>query len=259
MSIHLVPILAEAIEKYYDPADFLELCDLFDINVDFNDGQIAYVRTARNLITLIDHGNNRKLLQSIIPSLLSRCRNGIATTSWDAKAFHENMDSRILELFSLIENDQLPEQISVEEHKPFTAKSEAREFIGKAETSVTIVDNYIGIGTLDCLRDLDKSVRVLTGSRKQNIEKNFTKPLSEFVEEGHEIEIRCHPKLHDRYIIFNDRCWMVGSSLKDAGKKTFNIIECIDIKDKIVSDVDKKWGEAEVKKWGQKKWGQVYY
>lgn len=143
MSIHLVPILAEAIEKYYDPADFLELCDLFDINVDFNDGQIAYVRTARNLITLIDHGNNRKLLQSIIPSLLSRCRNGIATTSWDAKAFHENMDSRILELFSLIENDQLPEQISVEEHKPFTAKSEAREFIGKAETSVTIVDNYI--------------------------------------------------------------------------------------------------------------------
>ena len=42
MSIHLVPILAEAIKKYYDPADFLELCDLFDINVDFNDGQIAY-------------------------------------------------------------------------------------------------------------------------------------------------------------------------------------------------------------------------
>ncbi len=246
MSIHLVPIFAEAIEKYYDPADFIELCDLFDINLDFDDDQIAYVRTARNLITLIDHGNNRKLLQSLIPSLLSRCRNGIATTSWEAKEFHENMDSRILKLFSLIENDQVPEQISVEEHKPFTAKSEAREFIGKAETSVTIVDNYIGIGTLDCLRDLDKPVRILTGSQKQNIEKNFTKPLSEFVEEGHEIEIRRHSKLHDRYIVFNDRCWMVGSSLKDAGKKTFNIIECVDIKDKIVSDVDKKWNEADV-------------
>ena len=246
MRNHLVPILAEAIEKYYDPTDFLELCDLFDINDVFDDNRIPYLRTARNLITLINHGNNRKVLQSLIPSLLSRCRNGIATTSWEAKAFHENMDSRILELFSLIENDQLPEQISVEEHKPFTAKSEAREFIGKAETSVTIVDNYIGIGTLDCLRDLDKPVRVLTGSRKQNIEKNFTKPLSEFVGEGHEIEIRCHPKLHDRYIIFNDRCWMVGSSLKDAGRKTFNIIECVDIKDKIASDVDNKWDEAEV-------------
>lgn len=245
MSIHLVPTLAEAIKKYYDYDDFLELCDLFDVNVEFNNGRIAYLRFARNLVTLIDHGNNRKLLQSLIPSLLSKCRNGIATTSWGTKVFHENMEGRILELFSLIENDQLPEQISIEEHKPFTAKSEAREFIGKAETSVTIVDNYVGVGTLDCLRDLDKPVRVLTGSREKNVEKGFTKSFSEYREEGHDIEIRCHPKLHDRYIIFNDRCWMAGSSLKDAGKKTFNIIECVDIKEKIVSDVEKKWAEAE--------------
>lgn len=245
MSIHLVPTLAEAIKKYYDSDDFLELCDLFDVNVEFNNGKIAYVRFARNLVTLIVHGNNRKLLQSLIPSLLSKCRNGIATTSWEKKVFHENMEGRILELFSLIENDQLPEQISIEEHKPFIAKSEAREFIGKAETSVTIVDNYVGVGTLDCLRDLDKPVRVLTGSREQNVEKGFTKSLSEYREEGHDIEIRCHPKLHDRYIIFNDRCWMAGSSLKDAGKKTFNIIECVNIKEKIVSDVEKKWAEAE--------------
>jgi hypothetical protein len=131
------------------------------------------------------------------------------------------MDSRILELFPLIETDTLAEQISVEEQKPFTAKSEAHEFIGKAETSVTIVENCIGIGTLDCLRDLGKSVPILTGSRKQNLENNFSKPLTEFVAEGYEIEIRRHPKSHDRYIIFKDRCWMVGSSLKDAGKKIF--------------------------------------
>jgi 3-deoxy-D-manno-octulosonate 8-phosphate phosphatase KdsC-like HAD superfamily phosphatase len=147
-------------------------------------------------------------------------------------------------LFSLIENDQLPEQISVNENRPFTAKSEAREFIGKAETQITIVDNYIGIGTLDCLRDTDKAIRILTGSKSQNIEKNFQKSFTEFVSEGHVIEIRCHPKLHDRYIIFNDRCWLVGSSLKDAGKKSLNIIECIDIKNNIVTDVDKKWNEA---------------
>lgn len=244
MSIHLVPILAEAIEKYYDEADFLELCDLYDVRAEFNNSQIAYLRTARNLITQKEHGNNRKLLQSLIPSLLSRCRNGIATTSWEVKAYHENMDSRILELCSLIENDQLPEQISVNENRPFTAKSEAREFIGKAETQITIVDNYIGIGTLDCLRDTDKAIRILTGSKSQNIEKNFQKSFTEFVSEGHVIEIRCHPKLHDRYIIFNDRCWLVGSSLKDAGKKSLNIIECIDIKNNIVTDVDKKWNEA---------------
>jgi len=244
MSFHLVPILAEAIEKYYDSADFLELCDLYDLSVELNDGKIAYLRTARNLVTMIDHGNNRKLLQSLIPSLLSRCKNGIATTNWGTKEFHENMEYRIHELFFLIKNDQIPEQISVEELKPFTAKSKAREFIGKSDTTTIIVDNYIGVGTLDCLRDLTKHVRILTGSRKQNIEKSFPKSLSEFITEGHQVEIKCHPKLHDRYIIFNDRCWMVGSSLKDAGKKTFNIIECVDIKDKIVDDIKKKWNEA---------------
>lgn len=251
MSFQNVPILAEAIEKYYDQADLIELCKLFGVEVEtdrneLHQKQIAYQRTAINLVTLIDHGNNRKLLQALIPSLLSRCRDGIATTGWQTREFHENMEGRILRLRSLIENDPLPDQISIEENKPFTAKSEAREFIGKAETAVTIVDNYTGIGTLDCLRELDKPVHVLTGSRKQNIENNFSKPLSEFIREGHEIEIRRHPKLHDRYIIFNDRCWMVGSSLKDAGKKTFNIIECVDIKDKIISDVEKKWDEAEV-------------
>ena len=132
MSTHLVPTLAEAVEKYYGASDFLELCDLHDINVEFNDSQIAYLRTARKLITQIEHGNNRKLLQSLIPSLLSRCRNGIATTSWEAKTYHENMESRIAGLFGLIENEALPEQISVDENKPFTAKSAAREFLETA-------------------------------------------------------------------------------------------------------------------------------
>lgn len=245
MSLHLIPILAEAIEKYYDSDDFLELCDLYDVEAEFNDEKIAYLRTARQLITLIDHGNNRKLLHTIIPSLLSRCRNGIATTSWETKAFHENMENRILDLFPLIDSDQIPEQISVNELKPFTAKSEMREFIGRSDSDVTIVDNYIGVGTLDCLRDLKKPVKILTGSRRQNIEAGFHIALSEFINEGYNIEIRRHPKLHDRYIIFNDRCWMVGSSLKDAGKKAFNVIECVDIKENILSDVTNKWDEAE--------------
>jgi len=46
MSIHLIPILAEAIEKYYKASDFLELCQLFDVAVEFNIDQIAFMRTA---------------------------------------------------------------------------------------------------------------------------------------------------------------------------------------------------------------------
>jgi len=56
--------------------------------------------------------------------------------------------------------------------------------------------------------------------------------------------VRQHPKLHDRFILFNGRCWLIGSSLKDAGKKIMNIIECVDIRDKLLSEVESKWTEG---------------
>lgn len=245
MSIHLIPTLAEAIEKYYEAADYLELCQLFDVAVEFNEGQIAFMRTARRLITEIEHSNNRRLLEALIPSLLSKSRNGIANTKWAAQEYHSAMEIRILDLQSLLERDKIPEQITVEEQKPFTAKSEVREFLENASTPITIVDNYIGVGTLDCLRDVQHQICLLTGSHKQNIEKSFDNAFSEFKAEGRNIKIKCHSKLHDRYILFNDRCWMVGSSLKDAGKKTFNVIECVDIKEAIVKEINRKWEEAQ--------------
>ena len=72
----------------------------------------------------------------------------------------------------------------------------------------------------------------------------FDRGLKDLLAEGHQIEVRQHRKLHDRYILFNDRCWLVGSSLKDAGKKIFNVIECVDIKSAIVDEVERKWSEA---------------
>jgi hypothetical protein len=50
--------------------------------------------------------------------------------------------------------------------------------------------------------------------------------------------------LHDRYISFNDRCWLSGSSLKDAGKKAFNVIEFVDGKTAIRSEIETKWQSA---------------
>jgi len=53
------------------------------------------------------------------------------------------------------------------------------------------------------------------------------------------------PEVPGRYILFNNRCWLAGSSLKDAGKKAFNIIELVDSKALIYVEVKKKWEESE--------------
>lgn len=108
------------------------------------------------------------------------------------------------------------------------------------------MDNYIGPGTLDCFREVTYPIRLLTGGRDQCIASGFSSALKDFRAEGYTIEVRRHLKLHDRYLIFNERCFLVGSLLKDAGQKTFSLIELVDGRPAIVHEVERKWKEAEL-------------
>ena len=134
----------------------------------------------------------------------------------------------------------------MEEKHPFAAKAEVRDLLSSAETEVTLVDNYIGIVTLDCLRVVDQPIRILTGDKEPSIEKGFDRALAEFRSEGRKIEVRRHGRLHDRHVLLNNRCWLIGSSLKDAGKKAFSMIEGVDICKAISQDVERKWSEATI-------------
>jgi hypothetical protein len=149
------------------------------------------------------------------------------------------MYTKIRQLEPLLEAPGIPTEISVPDNKPFTAKSEFRDFVAKAQTGVLLVDAYIGLQTLDCLADVDLQhpIRILTSS----IGPGFDAAAKDFQAEGHKLEVRRHTKLHDRYVIFNDRAWLVGGSIKDAGKKALNVIESIDVKRSIIDDAEDKW------------------
>ena len=248
MNLEFIPILADAMKHYYVDRDLEDLCSVFGVAVerDFVTNKLAYIALAKRLIAEVDIGNNRRLLNALVPSLLNRASEGIATTDWERRGFHEGMVERLRPIESALPEGGVPEELTVAENHPFTAKSQAREFLAKAETTVTVVDNYIGLGTLDCLRDVQQPIRLLTGSHDQTIENGFSGALAAFRAEGCSIEVRRHPRLHDRYILFNDRSWLVGSSLKDAGKKQLNVIECVDTKTAIVEEVERKWNEAAV-------------
>ncbi len=246
MKLEFIPILADAMKHYLGERDIQDLSGAFAIDVenDYATGKPAYMSLAKRLVVDVDVGNNRGLLAALIPSLINRAREGVATTDWERRDFHERMVDRLLPIEAALAEGGIPEEVAVSENRPFAAKSEAREFLGRATTGVTIVDNYVGAGTLDCLRDVQHSIRLLTGSHNQAVGDDFARAVSDFRKEGRPIEVRRHPRLHDRYILFNDRAWIVGSSLKDAGKKALNIIECVDSKASIVQDVENKWAEA---------------
>lgn len=241
---NLVPILTDGLREYYEDSELWELYGLFDVPLEFEGDRPPHLRLARNLLTQPEHGNNRRLLEALVPRLVSRARERMAHTSFERQEYHRDMLGRLESLESALGEPALPTELSAAEDHPFTAKSKVREFLGQADTPITIVDNYVGAGTLDCLRDAQQSIRLLTGEGDRSIETGFDEALRDFRSEGFTIEVRRHKKLHDRYILFAERVWLVGSSLKDAGKKSFNAIECVDSKAAIQGDLEAKWKEA---------------
>jgi len=244
MDAEYVPLLTDALRGYFKEEELLDLCRLFDVPVEFEGSNLSHHRLASILVTESEHGNNRRLLEAVVPSLLDRARGGVAKTGWEWKDYHDRMAQRLEGLEAALVRDKVPEEISVPEAKPFRAKSEAREFFAGAENKITLVDNWIGVGTLDCLRDAKHPVRILTGQHAAAIGNGFDRALREFRAEGFTVEVHQHPKLHDRYVLFNNRCWLAGCSFKDAGKKAFNLIEVVDGKASISAEVEQKWSAA---------------
>ena len=241
-----IPLLAEVLELYYTYADFMEMAEIFDVtfpreavwkNQNFN-----WLGAARQLVERIDHGNHYQMLESILGALEQRNKDcnrthGLGTS----RGASVRPTPKIEKLIAALGEPGVAREIVVAEAKPFTAKSEVREFLERAETPTLVVDPYIGVGTLDCLRTMKVPIRLLTGAQGNSIEVGFESALKAFESGGIKIEIRRNAKLHDRHIAFNERCWLVGSSLKDAGKKAFHATEIVDAKTEVLAALEAKW------------------
>src|SRR5207249_600173 len=150
MGQEFIPTLADAIKCYYEERELDDLCSAFSVAADRG----AYMALASRIITEINIGNNRRLLKVLVDSLLNRANKHVVDTVYvPQQLFHEKMVERLRLIENALLEGGVPEELTVPESRPFTSKSHARAFLGKADTILTVVDNYDGLGTLDCLRD----------------------------------------------------------------------------------------------------------
>jgi len=243
-----IPVLAEVLELYYSFDELMEMASIFDVNFPeeaiWRSGRFNWLAAARQLVERIDHGNHYKMLESLLSALEQRNKTAIARTDWERRDAHQCATPKIEQLAAALGEPGIAREIVVAEEKPFTAKAEVREFLERAETPILVVDPYVGVGTLDCLRTMKFPIRLLTGSHGNSVEAGFEAALKAFQAEGFQIEVRQHGKLHDRHLAFNERCWLVGSSLKDAGKKAFHTTEIVDAKVEVLAALEAKWNSA---------------
>lgn len=84
------------------------------------------------------------------------------------------------------------------------------------------IDNYIGKGSLDILKGVDKKIMVVSRNINKVLREKYEKQYKNivFVENG---------SFHDRFIIIDRRkLYVCGASFKDLGKKCFAIHEFSD-------------------------------
>lgn len=71
---------------------------------------------------------------------------------------------------------------------------------------------------------------------------DYKKKLSK--ELGIPIEIKKNQKIHDRFLILGDKCWSIGSSIKDLGNKDATVREISEVASSMKELFTERWNES---------------
>ena len=104
------------------------------------------------------------------------------------------------------------------------------ERLEQAEREILLIDGYVDRRSLDMLSRKRKGVSVLlyTSSKGNGI---TGKELSDFNAQYPSLEVHVTDEFHDRFLILDRRrMYHIGASVKDAGRRTFEISENNDVR-----------------------------
>ena len=107
------------------------------------------------------------------------------------------------------------------------------QIYGMARKSITIIDYYIGVKTLDLLRQIAKGVSVTIYSDNRSFEALTEQMQKDFLAVRPDVKLamnKTKDKFHDRYIFLDydlksEKLFHCGASSKDAGNKITTIIQ----------------------------------
>lgn len=148
---------------------------------------------------------------------------GIMRTFVEMRRFIAN-NALLFERISNVELKQLEYQKQTDEKldQIFDAFSLIVSLIQKAEKEIVLIDGYVDIGTLNLLTKKNENVTVVMYTLKRT--KLSQEDVNNFNSQYPLLEVRYTKVFHDRFLILDKKnVYHIGASLKDAGKKCFEI------------------------------------
>jgi hypothetical protein len=166
----------------------------------------------------------------------------IKTLSGEVHNMHEHLGKVDLSLQKVMENFIDPstyKHFLIFDGQKLEADTVYMEIYGMAKKSITIIDNYISVKTLDLLRGIAKNASVHIFSEEWGDEKITPAIKADYEKARPDVSLKIdHPnrKFHDRYVFLDyglpsEKLFLCGASSKDAGNKVTTImqIECTEI------------------------------
>ena len=246
MDNEIIEILSDAMKEYYGAYELEELCSRFGLTLEYSGINPEYKKLVKKLIGQKFRDNHQRFLETILPKLLKRCEDRILNTTWEVNVFDEHMLPQLRKLQNFFDGQNKSEPKKQPSNPFFTGRAKLAKFFSSTQTALTIIDTHINRTTLDCIQGVRTAIRLLVGQSEKDIIDDIGVHLAGFRNSGHEIEIRRHMKLHDRFIIFNGCCWMASCSLVNVDRDTLSLIECVDTKPVVVKEIGRKWREGKV-------------
>ncbi len=247
MTTESVKTLAEAMNEYFSQYELEELCGQFEISLVYSGTKPDHLKLATNAISDLDSGKNRRFLMALVDGLLERCRQTIENLPMSDNLYHQQMIPQ-LQKFKRQLVQRKPASRAAGRQVDVNLgnkRSSLESFFAGSQTEVTIVDTELGASVLEFMTKVKKPIRLLTRQSLEDFERDFFILLKQFRQRGHKVEIRRHADIHDRLVLFNNRCWLAGISLKDAVGGDYELIEIVDYKAAISRSVQKQWKKAE--------------
>lgn len=126
---------------------------------------------------------------------------------------------------------------------------EIKKIAQQTSKSICIVDPHIDNTIFEVLKTIPEvpiKIDLLT-FRIYGADFSHECNLFKTQHKSYSVEIRTTNEFHDRFIVVDkNRCWHIGASIKDAGKKAFmmSLIEDERNVAALISQIDESWGSA---------------
>ena len=146
-------------------------------------------------------------------------------------------DKKLEEVFNYIASNTEVKQKIFFDGQIYDAFSFIADLIGKAQSKLILIDNYVDVNTLNILCKKKSAVDVLIATAGKG--SLTTKDINKFNAQYPKLRVKKTVDFHDRFLIIDDKeGYFIGASIKDAGKKSFAITRIED--EKMIQDLINK-------------------